>query len=599
MQRFKRIFVLDAEYQKPDGEKTRPVCLVVIELYSEQVYEIFFDRRQACPVEWREDDLVIGYNLAAECGVFIAAGWPFPPNMIDLYFEHLREMNGAKKTGRISDFLLLTSPAKLITALRLIGRDDLIHHDKDGEREYVIEYGTRAPDEVSTEVHRRRILDYCRTDVAATTALIPAFLSLVNIDQALVRGKFSIAVAYFEQNGLPVDVPTLEAIKRRRKALVLDLIRQTETTHGYGSFKRGGVFGAKGFGSYIERKGWSKSWPRTPAGGFKHDEETLKSMAAVHPELEPLRLLLRTITHLRSNRIQAGSDGRSRPSVWPFLQAAGRCNPRGDCILGQTSWFRHLLKPEPGHALISVDVTAEEYALAGALSGDPRMIGTYRSGECQHLAIPKSTGAVPWNATKKSHPDERALYKTVAIATQYGISGVTLSDRLQLGSPMEAEMMIADHYNAYPVYWAWSEEGIAQAYRDGFIESPLGWRLWTGQKTKRNSLLNFPAQSAGADVLRMACILAVDRGLGPYLCYPHHDAIYAHCPIEIAQDVGDALAECFRQAGKIVCGDALELRCDQPEITVYPNRYKPENGGDVWAMVQEFLAKRSELPERP
>jgi DNA polymerase family A len=576
--RFKRKFVLDSEYQRPDGETIRPVCLVMIEIHSQKVWEIFFDKPRPCPIKWRDDDLVIVYNGAADFGFFIAAGWPIPPNILDLYYEHLREMNGAKKTGRIADFTLLTSSVKLTAALRLIGRDDLIYHDKTGEQQYVMRWGVTPPPGVPLEAHRARIVNYCKTDVRATMALVVPFVSLIeNFDQALLRGKFGVFVAYCEHNGIPLDGRLFEAVKKHRNPLILSLIEQTEKAQAYGFYKSGGVFSQAAFRAYITSNGWDDHWPRTQSGASSRKAEDLEDMAVGHPEVEPLRVLLKTINRLRRNKIRVGSDGRSRPSVWPFMQASGRCNPKGDCLLSQTSWFRNLMKPDAGWSIVAVDVAGEEYGLAGAVSGDRRMIETYAQKGDQYMSVAIQAGAAPPGATKHTHEEIRNTFKIVSLSTLYGVQGVTLSNRLKLGSPYLAELMIGNHHAAYPTYWAWAEERIAQAYRDGFIESPLGWRLWVGtpMQTKRNSLLNFPVQSA--------------RGLAPYVIYPHHDAIYCHCPSDMAKHVGEVLVACFRDAGKFVCGDWFELRCDDPHIVNYPDRYDEPKGIEMWTQVLKFL----------
>ena len=52
----------------------------------------------------------------------------------------------------------------------------------------------------------------------------------------------------------------------------------------------------------------------------------------------------------------------------------------------------------------------------GALSEDPEMLAAYRSGDC-YLAFAKQAGAVPADATKKSHPAERELFKLCALGS--------------------------------------------------------------------------------------------------------------------------------------------------------------------------------------
>jgi hypothetical protein len=583
----------------------------MIELYSQQIWELFFDEPHQCPVEWSEDDLFVAYSSPAELGCFLALGWPLPANIFDLYYQHLREMNGAAKTGRIADAVLFASSVSLVSALRLIGREDLIVDHKQEERNYVIENGVVPLADVKMEVHKRRIFSYCKTDVIALAALLEPFArNLTNFDQALVNGEFGIFVSRCIHNGMPIDAPLWTRIDKHRHALLKHLITQMEAEQAslgnpHRFFTDQGVFSQAAFERYIEAKGWGDFWPLTPSGkNYSRRDEDLEEMSDIYAELKPLRSLLKTITQLRQSdkplkagfrdkpRFTIGSDGRSRPRLGEFGQAAGRCNPRGDCLLGKPHWMRRLLKPEPGMSLVCVDAAQEEFGLAGALSGDRRMVETYARGGDQYIEVAINSGVAPPGATKDTHPEIRKMYKSAMLAIQYGGGDITVSNRLKLGSPFKGSLIIADHQATYPQYWVWAEEKIKKAFADGYIESVLGWRLWVGEpwrQTKRTSILNFPVQAAGADVLHVAAILAVRRGLGPYVSYSHHDALYCYCPADTAERVGEMLVECFRDAGKVVCGDWFDLRCDKPHIVNYPNRYEDKEGAPMWAQVMNFL----------
>ena len=46
------------------------------------------------------------------------------------------------------------------------------------------------------------------------------------------------------------------------------------------------------------------------------------------------------------------------------------------------------------------------------------MLAAYESGDC-YLAFAKQAGAVPADATKKSHPAERELFKLCALGVRF------------------------------------------------------------------------------------------------------------------------------------------------------------------------------------
>jgi DNA polymerase-1 len=91
--------------------------------------------------------------------------------------------------------------------------------------------------------------------------------------------------------------------------------------------------------------------------------------------------------------------------------------------------MRGLIKPEFGKSLAYIDWSQQEFGIAAALSGDENMMRAYESGD-PYLEFAKLAEAVPPNATKESHPSERALYKECVLATQYGMGKDSLARRI-------------------------------------------------------------------------------------------------------------------------------------------------------------------------
>ena len=64
--------------------------------------------------------------------------------------------------------------------------------------------------------------------------------------------------------------------------------------------------------------------------------------------------------------------------------------------------------------------------------------------------------------------------------------------------------------------------------------------------------MNFPMQANGAEMLRLACCLATERGLA--VCAPVHDAILIEAPAAEIDEHVAALQACMREASRIVLG---------------------------------------------
>jgi DNA polymerase I-like protein with 3'-5' exonuclease and polymerase domains len=65
----------------------------------------------------------------------------------------------------------------------------------------------------------------------------------------------------------------------------------------------------------------------------------------------------------------------------------------------------------------------------------------------------------------------------------------------------------------------------------------IDWRCAVGEtEAKERSIINWPVQSTGGDILRLACIWADRHGIG--LCAPVHDALLIEAPLDqIDRDV--------------------------------------------------------------
>jgi DNA polymerase-1 len=224
------VWVIDTEFQQPDGEPNVPVCLCAEELHSGRRLEFFFDHRYNNPFEYR-DSLFICYSAAAEWKTFIALGWELPPNVLDLYFEYLNWINGVWCGGQC----LRKVGTGLVDALALFGEDALSHEEKEEEREYVIRWGISPPPGISVEAHQRRIVNYCWTDVLGTEKLLPHMLLDIDMDQALLRGDYSKPVAWFEHNGLPIS-PLYHEIQKHRNELQVHIAREVEAKYAYDVF---------------------------------------------------------------------------------------------------------------------------------------------------------------------------------------------------------------------------------------------------------------------------------------------------------------------------------------------------------------------------
>jgi len=119
----------------------------------------------------------------------------------------------------------------------------------------------------------------------------------------------------------------------------------------------------------------------------------------------------------------------------------------------------------------------------------------------------------------------------------------------------------------------------------GYLETVFGWHIRIGEESNPRSLRNFPMQANGAEMLRLACCLATERGIE--VCAPVHDAILICAPLDrLDKDIARTQAA-MAEASRIIL-NGFELRTDVNVIR-YPDRYMDPRGVVMWEKVRGLI----------
>jgi hypothetical protein len=107
---------------------------------------------------------------------------------------------------------------------------------------------------------------------------------------------------------------------------------------------------------------------------------------------------------------------------------------------------------------------------------------------------------------------------------------------------------------------------------------------------RAGTLANFPMQAHGAEMLRLACCFAVDRGI-PILA-PIHDAILVGGPASDINDIAAEMAKCMVNASRVIMGGPA-VRVDMSKPLLFPDRYIDGRDGstELWNTTMRLLAK--------
>ena len=557
---FREIVLADFEFAVTPGNRPVPVCLVADELCSGRRFRLWQDQfGPAPPYATGRDVLFVAYYASAELGCHRALGWPMPQRILDLFCEFSARTNGLDTPGGKG----------LLGALAYFGLDSIGAVEKDEMRELVLKGGPWS------ETERTAILDYCESDVIALERLLPAMVPEIDLPRALLRGRYMAAAAAMEHAGTPIDVPMLELFRQRWTDIQDQLIAEIDAD--YDVFD-GRTFKADRFATWLVKH--NIPWPLLESGHLDLTDNTFRHQARAYPAVSPLRELRSSLSDLRLNDLAVGRDGRNRTILSAFRARSGRNAPSNSkFIFGPSVWLRGLIKPPPDHGVAYCDWSQQEFGIAAALSGDQTMQAAYKSGDC-YLAFAKQAGAVPQDATKATHGPTRELFKQCGLAVQYGMEAQSLA--LRIAQPLVvARDLLRAHHQTYRQFWSWSDAAVDQAMLVGVIHTVFGWPIHIGEETNPRSLRNFPMQANGAEMLRVACCLATERGIE--VCAPIHDAVLICAPLNRLEDDIAAMRAAMAEASRFVL-DGFELATDV-KIVRWPERYSDPRGAEMWDRV--------------
>jgi DNA polymerase family A len=563
---FRELWCVDFEFRGDPGERPWVVCMVAQELIGGRRIQMWrnelLELRRA-PFDTGPDAALIAYYASAELGCFLELGWPLPVNVIDLFAEHRVETNGQK----------LPCGNNFLGALAIRGLAHIGVGEKDAMRQLII--GQRQ----WTETEQRAILEYCASDVAGLVALLPVMAPTIDLPRAKLRARYMAAAARMERTGIPIDAPLHQRLVANWETIKEHLI--AEVDRSYGVFEKGS-FKQANFGAYLQAH--RIPWPRLPSGTLALDDTTFDEQARSHPQLRPLYELRSTLSRLRLSDIPVGADDRARCLLSAFQAVTGRNQPSSSkFVFGPARWMRGLVREREGRAVSYVDWSTQEIAIAAGLSGDERMAEDYTSGDV-YLAFAKANHLVPDDATKETHADFREVCKAIVLGVNYGMGPETMAFKagISIGEARELQRL---HKATYKTFWKWIDDTVTTALFTGKMQAVFGWRRHVARNSNPRSLMNFPMQANGAEMMRLAAIAATEAGIE--VCCPVHDAFLISAPINRVEDDVAAMRELMSKAGRAVTG-GLDVRTDV-KIVRWPDRYMDKRGEGMWRTVMTLL----------
>ena len=576
LRQFREIWLVDFEFCVLSGGKPHPICMVATEVRTNRSLRVWEDelpRLSASPYPTDPTCLFVAYYASAELGCHLALNWPFPACVLDLYVEFRNLTNGRETLCGWG----------LLGALAYFGLDGIDVMEKEEMRQLALRGGPWTPEE------KAALFGYCESDVVALTKLLARMVSQIDLPRALLRGRYMVASAKIEHNGIPIDTHPLSLLHTHWHGIQDSLIAKID--RNYEVFE-GRTFKTARFEQFLADR--DMPWPRLLSGTLDLKDDTFRDMAKTYPILNPLRELLTRRSQMRLLDLAVGSDGRNRTLLSPFSAKTGRNQPSNTkFIFGPSVWLRGLIRPNPGWGLAYVDWGQQEFGIAAALSGDPAMMKAYLSGD-PYLLFAQQAGAIPLDGTKATHGPICEQYKQCCLAVQYGMGAESLA--IRIGQPKaQAQHLLQTHRDAYPTFWRWSDGAVDHAMLRGYLYTVFGWTIHVASESNPRSLRNFPMQANGAEMLRLACCYATERGIR--ICAPVHDALLVEAHLDelggVVRDTQEAMADA---SAAVLNG--FRLRSDAKVIR-YPDRYTDARGqhmwNSVWLTIRELTSESIDI----
>jgi DNA polymerase I-like protein with 3'-5' exonuclease and polymerase domains len=171
-----------------------------------------------------------------------------------------------------------------------------------------------------------------------------------------------------------------------------------------------------------------------------------------------------------------------------------------------------------------------------------------------------------------------------ALAVQYGMQAKSLAAAANLPE-YEARELLQLLREKFRRFYRWATDMTDRAMLGLPIETALGWRIRATADAKAGTFRNFPVQAAGAEMLRLACILATEAGLP--VCWPVHDALLIEAAINDIDNIIEAVRSIMWRVSEVVTR-GLRIRVGV-DVVRYPERYMDPRGRAMWQTVVGLL----------
>lgn len=598
MAHFDQVVVCDFEYEIQPGGLPNVLCMVayVLNAHLQHVRTIRLWRGEFgkfSPFDLSPKTLFVAYSAWADLTCFMMLGWRFPAHVFDLHTAYLSVSN-----------ILFPFEPELKRVKPRKGLADACHaYDIQGWQ--FLEKKTMAQDIGEgrwRKYGKPAVLAYCEEDVKKSAELLRAMLRpgrttlRVDVQRVMFWSEYSAkAIARVQAQGMPIDLEVWNLIQENKAAIIHALRLKFDPSFGSDDpiYNEEGEWSYERFERWLIREGIHE-WPRLASGRLDIDGDAFRMMYLYHPKIVGLHALRDFIGVVVRAKLPIGPDGRNRPSIFPFGTSTGR-NAHAKSLYNFHAAMRSLMKFPPHKIGVYLDWRTQEIGVAAAKSGDSAYMAAYAGGDVYHSLARISNKThdpdpMHWKANNK---EMRQEMKSLQLGINYGMTVKSLAKGLKV-HPLVASAIVQQHKQVYSRYWQWREEEMQQAMQDRRIEFVSGWPLHLSHAPNKRTLYNFPMQSGGAEMLRLATVRLCEADLVPLMLV--HDAVLLELD---NQEQIEHAKEIMRAASREVCdGFTVDVEEDIKIVGGGHYRDKRETAQKMWQTIMDVLETIGALPKQ-
>ncbi|MCR5432425.1 MAG: DNA polymerase I [Lachnospiraceae bacterium] len=336
-----------------------------------------------------------------------------------------------------------------------------------------------------------------------------------------IEKPLAYVLACMEKEGVLLDT---EALNEFAKSLEKD-IEETQRQIYERAGEEFNINSPKALGTILFEKLRLPSGKKTKTG-YSTSAQVLEKIRLEDPIVEMI-LTYRQLFKLNSTYATAlpgymDKDGRVRTTFNQTATATGRLSSSDPNLQNipirseKGRLIRRAFVADKGKVLVDADYSQIELRILSSMSGDDKLIASYKNHVDIHAATASEVFHIPLD---KVTAKERSRAKAVNFGIVYGISSFGLGTGLDI-SRTEAQGYIDAYFMTYPTVRSYLDGLIASARDKGYSVTLFGRRRPIADISSANFLkrnfseriaMNAPIQGTAADIMKIAMIRVFRR----------------------------------------------------------------------------------------